>query len=884
MNIGLGIHYKTSWGQELAIKMSDGRLITLNTTDGEFWTKEFLFEESIRYKYCVIENGIEIRSEEDYAMRKLSDKEFKGRSCLYIDYWQNDNSLNVGYISFASKLNTVCKPLNNKKIVDRQKQLVINIYCAPTPLRYRLMITGSIGELGAWNTNKAKFMELQKEGFWSITIPLHNFNQSLEYKYLLFDTEENKVVQWEHNNNRTIDLSTFDSYDVVIKNEREVSMNLPMWKVAGVAIPLFSVRSDKHGWGVGDFTSLTALIDWAERTNQKVVQILPINDTTRTNTWRDSYPYNAISVYAIHPMYANPYGIGILEMKDRMEYFEDERILLNAKDDVDYEAVNKLKWEYYEEIYKQDGAKTLRSAAYKKFFDDNKHWLIPYAAFSCLRDKYGTADFTVWKEYSDYRKLSVKDLEKGSPSVFKRCKIYYFIQYHLHIQLKDASEYARKRGIALKGDIPIGVSRHSVETWTEPQLFNMNGQAGAPPDDFATDGQNWGFPTYNWSEMSKDGYHWWKSRLSKMAEYFDAYRIDHILGFFRIWEIPTTAVHGILGRFSPALPLSVDEISQYGFSFDVRYTKPYITDEVLESFDVILSPKEFKKRFFGKKDDNGVYLLKPFVNTQQKVVALENDITEVEKQVLMSLIDDVLFVEDCSDKGKYHPRISAYKTKWYSKLNDNMRASFDGLYHDFYYNRHNMFWQEEAMRKLPALIGSTNMLACGEDLGMIPACVETVMNDLRILSLEIERMPKKIDCEFASVSDYPYMSVCATSTHDMSPIGSWWEENQYNIQKYYNDVLHTDGVSPKSATSYVFSKIVSNHLASPSMLCILPVQDWLSISDDLPRKDDIYNQINEPDNPNHYWKYRMNISTEELMENDKLNDKISEMIKANNRI
>ncbi|MDO4780298.1 MAG: 4-alpha-glucanotransferase [Bacteroides sp.] len=884
MNTSLGIYYKTVWGQELAVKLSDNTLLTMSTTDGEFWTKELSFNECISYKYCVLENGAEIRSEDDYAMRTLSAKDIKGKSKLYIDYWQDNNSLNVGYISFASKLNTVCKSQINSVVAGKAKQLVINMYCTPTLSKYRLMITGSIDELGAWNTNKAKFMDLQKEGFWSITIPLDSFNQCLEYKYLLFDIEQNKVVQWENNHNRTIDLSSFSSYDVVVKNERDVYMSLPEWKVSGVAIPLFSVRSDEHGWGVGDFSSLTTLIDWAECTNQKVVQILPINDTTRTHTWKDSYPYNAISIYAIHPMYANPYSIGLLADKDRMEYFEFERNRLNNKGFVDYEAVNVFKWEYYEEIYKQEGEKTLRSTAYKKFFNKNKEWLVPYAAFSCLRDKYGTADFTAWQEYSDFSKLSVKDLEKDRSAVFKRCKIYYFIQYHLHIQLKFATEYARKKGIVLKGDIPIGVSRHSVETWTEPKLFNMNGQAGAPPDEFATDGQNWGFPTYNWNEMSKDGYQWWKNRLSKMAEYFDAYRIDHILGFFRIWEIPTTAVHGILGRFSPALPLSVDEISHYGFSFDIRYTKPYITDEVIDSLDGVSLSQEFKNKFFDKKDDNGVYSLKPFVDTQQKVVALEDDITEDEKQVLMSLIDDVLFLEDCSAKGKYHPRISAYKTQSYAKLTDSLRESFDRLYHDFYYNRHNMFWQEQAMCKLPALISSTNMLACGEDLGMIPACVESVMNFLHILSLEIERMPKKTDREFASVSAYPYMSVCSTSTHDMSTIRGWWEENQESIQRYYNEVLHCDGIAPKSATSSVCSQIVNNHLASPSMLCILPLQDWLSISDDLPRVEAKDEQINVPANPQHYWRYRMNISTEKLMRKQELNDKISEMIKENNRI
>ena len=150
---------------------------------------------------------------------------------------------------------------------------------------------------------------------------------------------------------------------------------------------------------------------------------------------------------------------------------------------------------------------------------------------------------------------------------YPHISIYYFIQFHLHLQLLEATNYARANGVVLKGDIPIGISRNSVEAWTEPHYFNLNGQAGAPPDDFSVNGQNWGFPTYNWEVMEQDDYSWWMKRFRKMSEYFDAYRIDHILGFFRIWEIPMHAVHGLLGQFVPSLPMSREEIESYGLPF-----------------------------------------------------------------------------------------------------------------------------------------------------------------------------------------------------------------------------------------------------------------------------------------------------------------------------
>jgi 4-alpha-glucanotransferase len=159
------------------------------------------------------------------------------------------------------------------------------------------------------------------------------------------------------------------------------------------------------------------------------------------------------------------------------------------------------------------------------------------------------------------------------------------LQYHLHLQLSEAHRYANDNGIILKGDIPIGINKNSAEAWVEPHLFNFSGQAGAPPDDFSVRGQNWGFPTYNWGLMEKDGYKWWKQRFSKMAEYFDAYRIDHILGFFRIWEVPSESVEGIMGHFNPSLPFSADELRGRGYNFNYdRDCLPYIKEYMLDEY------------------------------------------------------------------------------------------------------------------------------------------------------------------------------------------------------------------------------------------------------------------------------------------------------------
>ena len=347
----------------------------------------------------------------------------------------------------------------------------------------------------------------------------------------------------------------------------------------------------------------------------------------------------------------------------------------------------------------------------------------------------------------------------------------------------------------------------------------MDSQAGAPPDAFSADGQNWGFPTYNWDEMAKDGYAWWKARMKSMSQYFDVFRIDHILGFFRIWEIPVSGKSGLMGHFNPALPYQTGELERMGFH--------------------VSGIPGRKVRDDGK---------------------------------------DVLFVEDPHRKGWWHPRIAAQFTDAYSKLDDWHKQAFDRLYDDFFYHRHNAFWKESAMRKLPSLLSATGMLACGEDLGMVPDCVQEVMNEYSILSFEIQRMPKSPKDMFGDPAHYPYYSVCTTSTHDMNPIRAWWEEDRKVTCDFWHAVMHRSGDAPVVCEPWICGEIVRKHLESSSMLTILPLQDWLSVDGDLRLADPAKERINVPSIPRYYWRYRMHLTLEDLLSQDRFNDMVREMI------
>jgi len=753
-------------------------------------------------------------------------------------------------------------PAEKEAKIRAKHQLTFKLYAPVARPSQRLYVVGSSQALGAWDVEKALPLTLASYPYWTLSLDLSKLGDEFEYKFIV---KENGNVWWEDGYNRRYyvcgELES-EHIDATFRGNFD-------WKGAGVAIPVFSIRTEQSQ-GVGDFVDLKKMGEWAAATGQKIIQILPINDTTQTFTWRDSYPYSAISIFALNPMYLSIRELGA-------EGEELDR--LNALEAMDYDAVVKMKFDFIRKAFAKSGKRTLATKAYAKFYEANRDWLDNYAAFCYLRDKKGTANFHAWGKEANYSQKLVEKICNPEGKDYNKVAIYYWLQYQLDRQLRESVEYCRSMGVVLKGDIPIGISRDSVEAWSDARLFNMNCQAGAPPDDFSADGQNWGFPTYNWEVMAQDGYAWWKRRFEKMADYFDLYRIDHILGFFRIWEIPMESVVGLLGYFNPAMPYSYDELAQRGMPMNrERYVEPQIHYDYLEEF-------------FGGEDwtpylnakDNGYFELKPEYRTQRQILEALGGKNEKVKNALYGLTGEVLFIEDPRKPGHFHPRISAQHTKSYQWLSQWEKDRFNELYNDFFYYRHNDFWGALAMEKLPALVDATHMMCCGEDLGMVPACVGPVMQQLGILSLEVQRMPKDPKDTFGFTNRYPYASVCTTGSHDTSTIRGWWREDRATTQAYYNEILWKQGIAPAEASGDICRTIVGNHLASPSALTILPLQDWLSMDENVRKADAESERINIPAIPNHYWRYRMHLTVEELMGKEEVNGLIREMIASAGR-
>ena len=889
MNIQFHIDYQTYYGQDLVLNIITGQhngaveasQYRMRTSDGYHWEVEVKKDAKpgthIDYFYSILCGNNEQRKEWGVINHRLDFDTERSLNYRVYDHW-SDIPENAYLYTSAITDCVAGKKLVKGKLNNYNKAVTLKVRAPQLGATDELYLVGAEPALGAWNVKKALKMVQHNINEWSYTLDATKLvGDQIEVKFFI---KSNENLVWEYSDNRTLLLPTMDEGDVVVYELTEASFPLPAVRVAGTLVPVFSLRSETS-FGIGDFGDLKKMVDWISKTHQRALQILPINDTTITHTWTDSYPYSCISIFALHPQYADLTALPALKDKKQSEKFEKLRKELNALPQIDYERVNDAKTEYLRLLFEQEGEKVLESSAFKRFFAETESWLVPYAQYSYLRDKFGTADFSHWPDHKQWDEADRKALSNPKNKAYKEVAFFYYVQFVLSSQLKAVHEYAQAHKIILKGDIPIGVNRYGCDVWTEPRYFNLNGQAGAPPDDVSVNGQNWGFPTYNWDEMIKDGCQWWVNRFQNMAQYFDAYRIDHVLGFFRIWEIPIHSVHGLLGQFSPALGMSREEIEGYGLHWQEElFTEPFIADWVLdrifrEHADEVR--QKYVEHVWGDR-----YKMRPAYDTQRKVekafAGKNSDVDIWLRDGLYALISDVLFIRDHKDPNRFHPRICVQFDFIYESLYDSDKAIFNKLYNDYYYRRNNQFWYQEAMKKLPKLVNATRMLVCAEDLGMVPDCVAWVMNELRILSLEIQSMPKNPKVRFGYLSENPYRSVSTISTHDMATLRQWWDEDWERTQNYFNSMLHRGGPAPHPLPGWLARDIVSRHLTSPSLLCILGIQDWMSIDEELRLADPNAERINVPSNPKHYWRYRMHVSIEDLMKNKTFNEQITDLI------
>ncbi|MFV0392727.1 MAG: 4-alpha-glucanotransferase [Paludibacteraceae bacterium] len=894
MRIHFKIPYFTRWGQRIFVT---GNIPELGNDDfrkafpltfqgHEDWIGDLECSvdknQIISYTYLILneESGRFIEEWGNDRTVEILDDTLEHYFCF--DRWNSSGSIENVFMS--SPFQEVLLKDDAKTIQPQKKKKISHVFQVKAPFVKAgqvVCIIGNCKELGGWKVTKPVLMT-KSGNAWKAQIWISTENE-IHYKYGVFDENADQFLFFEEGPDRF--AASIGSKSLVQANDGFLRMDNQSWKGAGVGLPVFSIRT-RHSFGAGDFGDLKLLVDWAEKVGLKLIQLLPLNDTNGTHTDLDVLPYAAISAFALNPLYLNLPAMGKLPENNSIQtQYLPKQAELNAKPLVSYLEVVNFKIEYARQLYKVQKRVFLKDPAYLAYFEKNRFWLIPYAAYCVLRDKYGTNDYRQWKDYATFDEAKINEFSSESKSHFDEIAVHYFVQYHLHLQLSCSAKYAHERGVILKGDIPIGVNKNSVDTWVRPELFHMDMNAGAPPDMFAVKGQNWGLPTYNWEVMKQNNFDWWKKRFEQMADYFDTFRIDHILGFFRIWQIPTAQEDGIMGHLNPSIPIYVNEFAEKGIWFDyTRFCKPYITDQIL--WDWFGNDAAWVKTNCLRIEDGWVLRLKEPFTSQHYVEQLYVDgkISEKIKWGLFDIISNVLFFEVEGSNGmQYYPRYGMHRLRTYQELDEHTKRGLDELYIHYYYHRQDANWYQSGMDKLPALKRATNMMICGEDLGMMTQCVTDVMKELGILSLEVQRAPKSNKLEFAHPNNAPYLSVVTPSTHDMSTIRGWWEEDRSVTQRFYNQQLGHWGEAPYFCEWWISRDVVLQHLYSPAMWSVFQMQDLLGISPKLRRENPHDERINVPSNSKHSWRYRMHIHVEDLLDENEFNDELRNFIRQAGR-
>ncbi|WP_044259997.1 4-alpha-glucanotransferase, partial [Prevotella conceptionensis] len=506
MNLYFNIDYQTVFGEELVLNIvtnnDKGECLTtqyrMNTVDGLRWIccinkLPDACQNVVQYFYCVDSAGVTRRKEWALHPHRLSLSALKANAYHVYDQWHAIPEDAYQYTSaFAQCLKR--RNLQPMPASDYERTLRLVVRAPQLRASQRLVLVGDDLALGAWALDRALPMAEVNDCEWVVDLNLDELKgEEIAVKFVAVDADNRVAPLWETGYNRELQLPQIGKNEVCVYQLHQAFFELWDERFAGTLVPVFSLRT-KRSFGVGDFGDLKAMIDFVAQTNQRVLQVLPINDSTTTHTWTDSYPYSCISIFALHPQYVDLNALPLLKKEEDRMAFEALRQELNALSQIDYECVNNAKTAYLKLLFEQEGKEMMKGEDFKKFFEEESYWLVPYAQYCYLRDLYGTADFTQWPDHNTWDEAERKALSTPTTKAYKEVAFHYFVQYLLYTQMRHAHEHACAKGVILKGDIPIGVNRHGCDVWTEPHYFNLDGQAGAPPDDFSVKGQNWGFP------------------------------------------------------------------------------------------------------------------------------------------------------------------------------------------------------------------------------------------------------------------------------------------------------------------------------------------------------------------------------------------------------
>jgi len=748
------------------------------------------------------------------------------------------------------------------------------IMALQVPKQFMLYITGSSQFFGNWT----RFEPLRPidELYWEFSFEIPSSIPMFEYKYLMIDPS-NHNIYWEHRPNRFFRFPQ-NNTQIYLIHDWLFKQPANRFHGAGITISLYSIHSHQSFMGIGELYDLKLLIDWAVLANMSLIQLLPIMDIFYSNTDHLSHSNIPISAFAINPLYLTLRNIG---------GYEGIRSI-NRGDPV---SVRKIKMDCLKSIFSKQDINQLRSdPMFIKYINDNQYWIHSYSMWCAIRDEcLENGKDVEWPVFNAQMNSCVLDSNDSSLTI--GCLFNAWVQYQCHIQLMEISSYAKENGIVLSCIMTIGQRKNSADIWTHPEFFDLNNTIGAPPDIFSFHGQNWGYPSWNWEEMKKDGYQWLREQMSFRERYFQACQFDHPLGFFRCWAIPTDTENPLFGHFVPSNPIDIKDLQDLQIRDIARLCRPLFPISDVLSFAL---PEPVKEKIINLLAvcEGGIWKFRSKYTTDTSIKEVIKQLTEgldevqklqynLAEKILLSHFESVCLIPDREQPHKkYYPRFSMTDSTVFRSLPERDAQVLYKLFVDFYYRINLQLWHEQGQHKL-SVLASSSMQFFGYDLGASLNDEEKILHRVGICSYRVQRVPRESIQRFDGTNNFPYMSVCSPTPHDLPHLTLWWRQEQADAQLFYHQFLKKGDVAPLILTPDIASGIIQLHLSSDSMWCMFVFDDLLSIESEF---DSVISNlwINDPSCDNKF-RYRMKLSLNDLLAHKEWIKNLSKLIENSHR-
>jgi len=640
-------------------------------------------------------------------------------------------------------------------------------------------------------------------------------------------------------------------------------------RLLGAAVPVGALRT-KKGMGVGEFSDLADFALLCKKMRVGLIQILPVNDTGF-----ESSPYSSLTAFGLHPLY-----LRIEELEEFAEVGDlVKKRIKKARDNFDknkrfsHYLVLKEKLEICREIYNASKAQIAKNSALSSWIDQNS-WIKQYAVYRRLKEK---NDQKSWKNWSEYSSVTASDIDKlwNDKSLREEHLFWAWLQRALDVQFSKAAQAVKDAGLVLEGDLPILMNEDSCDVWAHPEIFIQELSAGAPPDMYSPDGQNWGFPIYNWEEQEKDNFAWWKRRLAVAGKYYQAYRIDHVLGFFRIWASSHRDYSSSIGRYVPYAPVTSGDLRKLGFDKGrIRWvSQPHIPTEELMNVlrknkggDVKAEADKIFSKALMRVNNEELWLFKKKITGEKDIDAFQ--FNPAVSGYLKGKWKDRAFLE--YRKGKFFPvwyyrNATAYKT-----FTAGEKSALEELLGKRQ-KKSERVWAQQGLKLLSVLVQSSTMLPCAEDLGAVPACVPKALAKLKILGLRVTRWFREWDKggqPYIPFENYPQLSVCTPAVHDSSTVRQWWEQEA--DQGQFAGFIGVPSL-PKVYNPGTAKVILSKTAQARSRFRVFQIQDLLHLSNNWYSEDPADERVNVPGTANDFnWTYRLPANINEIAKDKEL--------------